>query len=555
MESTPINANPLRVAWSTVLSRLAKQTTIFFRGLIPFAFFQVASADQDANQILSSVYDFTPPQSFEQKILVDATWTKTRIDFAGYQRLGRTIRSEHCDENLSYYLSLLGGIAQADYNGASSALTLLPTIGALLGAPARELWILYKLVPLAGVLSMLLSFGGNIVPNEYNEYEREGYSYDGIISSTGTKRDGEATLAPIKEMDELTFAQCVKARADNPLGSSALTKAFIGMSTQLVWIALIIFACVYTGTGAIIVWWCKAQNWMLAWYFAVAISSLVANAALVPFSKQWTMRISKAPTIVEISEDAPAITPFNPRVSGNSNNNGDENSMDWNSTTEAGVEGDARTIPSQRTNTSLSQTSVIDEYKSYQPQTTRRKSIWLHNLAKHGYNTVGQVYMDPSQPWASSRHSFMVIISIPEITKTKAALRVVSKLASVAIFVTGTAAFASTTLIAISIATLDLALIISAAVLGRVAAIWMVAEMMKEKPVLHRIVQNELEAESFIREILNTRGLTVELLGHVFINGKCVKRYSHYFNLSTIFGILVGPYKMEKLLTGRYRQP
>ncbi|KAJ8127071.1 hypothetical protein O1611_g6566 [Lasiodiplodia mahajangana] len=552
MEPTSSNA-ALWVAWFTVLKRLKAQLTFYFRWLLPFAFFRVAAADNYTD----SSGTFKPPQSFDQDILTDARWTTTRINFAGYQQLGRNIRSGQCYENLSYYLSLLGGIAQADYNGASSALTLLPTIGALLGAPARELWILYKLVPLAGVLSMVLSFGGNIVPNEYNEYEREGYSYDGIISSTGTKRHGEATLMPIKKTDETTFAQCVSARADNPFGSSPLTKASIGMSVQLIWIGLIIFACIYTGTGAIIVWWCQAKSWMLAWYAGVAISSLVANAALVPFGKQWTMRVWKAPTTIEISNDAPTISSLaRPQGSPNSNGTDDEAPIDWNSATPAGLQGDARPFQFKHTESSLSHATVVDEYRTYQPEdNTRRKSVWLHNLKRHGYNTQGQVYMNPNEAWASSRHPFMVIISIPEVTKLKATVRVLSKLVSVAVFVTGTAAFASTTLIAISVATLDLVLIITAAVLGRVAAIWMVSEMMEEKPVLHRIVQNELEAESFIREVLNTPGLTVELLGHVFINGKCVKRFPRFFNLSTIFGILAGPYKIEKLLTRRNTQP
>lgn len=86
---------------------------------------------------------------------------------------------------------------------------------------------------------------------------------------------------------------------------------------------------------------------------------------------------------------------------------------------------------------------------------------------------------------------------------------------------------------------------------GRVAAIWMVSEMMKEKPVIHRVVHCESEAEKLIHEILNTPGLIVELLGHIFINGKRVQRYNRYFSWFNIFGVLVSPYNVQGLLSAR----
>lgn len=39
----------------------------------------------------------------------------------------------------------------------------------------------------------------------------------------------------------------------------------------------------------------------------VALSSLLENFAGVPFTKQWTMRVSKAPGTVDISDDAPIV--------------------------------------------------------------------------------------------------------------------------------------------------------------------------------------------------------------------------------------------------------
>ena len=90
---------------------------------------------------------------------------------------------ESCVGNLSVALADVGAAYSAGAQGASTLLSLMPTAGALIGAPAKELW-LYKLVPLAGVLSMVISLGGNIVPMEVNQYERvDAFNYQGFIAT------------------------------------------------------------------------------------------------------------------------------------------------------------------------------------------------------------------------------------------------------------------------------------------------------------------------------------------------------------------------------------
>ncbi|KAI1107939.1 hypothetical protein F4804DRAFT_5031 [Jackrogersella minutella] len=85
---------------------------------------------------------------------------------------------------------------------------------------------------------------------------------------------------------------------------------------------------------------------------------------------------------------------------------------------------------------------------------------------------------------------------------------------------------------------------------GRVASMWMVSEMMKEESVVHRVVRKEEEADEFMYEILNTEGLIFELFGHVFINRRGVKRYNRWLNWSNIFGIVVRPFNVKKLILG-----
>jgi hypothetical protein len=53
---------------------------------------------------------------------------------------------EYCVGNLSITLSGLGAAYQASASGATTLLTMLPTAGALIGAPSKELWVLYKLI-------------------------------------------------------------------------------------------------------------------------------------------------------------------------------------------------------------------------------------------------------------------------------------------------------------------------------------------------------------------------------------------------------------------------
>ena len=69
-----------------------------------------------------------------------------------------------CVGNLSVALRQVGAAYEASSNGSTALLTLLPTAGALIGAPTKELWVLWNLVPIAGIFSIALSLGGNIVP-------------------------------------------------------------------------------------------------------------------------------------------------------------------------------------------------------------------------------------------------------------------------------------------------------------------------------------------------------------------------------------------------------
>ena len=265
---------------------------------------------------------------------------------------------------------------------------------------------------------------------------------------------------------------------------------------------------------------------MWIWYLIVIASSILENYAGVPFSHQWTLRVSRAPK-VRISEDAPLVrqpqcTPVVRQL---------EDTL-------------SDTAPGKSKSTSIVQ--VFEEIPLVHRTPSGRSTEILDKL-EDGLNCRGQVVMDGSEPWSSSRVPFYVIISLEGISAPHALLRVFSKAITIGVFVTGTAMFASTQLIYLSMAVAVLCLVLAAGVFGRVIAMWIASEMMKTKPVLHRVVKSRGLAAEYIDRILAIDGLVVEVMGHVIVNGRCVQRYNQIFAKSSWLGLLAGPHDIGKL--------
>lgn len=192
---------------------------------------------------------------------------------------------------------------------------------------------------------------------------------------------------------------------------------------------------------------------MFFWYGCVAFASLLENFAGVPFTRQWKLRVSRAPK-VEISPDAPWSIPE--------------------------IEMRHRTDiqPSSSKGPSTSSEEVAfhpqqltprgSQYSAVSQQLFGRGEI-LRNLEK-GYNTFGRVLIKPDQPWSAANNAFYVIISVRGITTPHAFLRVLSKLVSIGAYTAGTGIFASSTLATIPVAVVVACLVLIAGVFGRVVA-------------------------------------------------------------------------------------
>ena len=73
-------------------------------------------------------------------------WHSSSLLYEEWADRGRRIRNagskEFCIGNLSVALDSLGAAYAAGSQGAGVLLTLIPTASVLIGAPAKELWVL-----------------------------------------------------------------------------------------------------------------------------------------------------------------------------------------------------------------------------------------------------------------------------------------------------------------------------------------------------------------------------------------------------------------------------
>jgi hypothetical protein len=148
--------------------------------------------------------------------------------------------------------------------------------------------------------------------------------------------------------------------------------------------------------------------------------------------------------------------------------------------------------------------------------------------------------------WSGS--CFYVVVSVEGVTGWHASLTAISKGCTISVFAFGTALFASSTLMSISAVLMVLAVTLSCGVMSRVVAMW-IASVMTEtsEPMLHQIVKNRDQASRYIEEILTKKGLLIEVMGHVIMNGQVIKRKSQWFSLARYIGLLAPPEPVYKL--------
>ncbi|KAL9010712.1 MAG: hypothetical protein Q9173_004382 [Seirophora scorigena] len=162
----------------------------------------------------------------------------------------------YCLGNLSIALHQLGTLNAAEYNGAAGALSLLPTAGALIGSPTIELWVVYKLMPLAGILSVFLSLGGTMIPTGAGAYDpKVSFTYGGMIATTQLNAQKKSQQEVHQPRTPEDFAEDVKLRSEDDRGGD-YRNVWLAIAIQVILIATILIALWFGQLGGVITWWC-----------------------------------------------------------------------------------------------------------------------------------------------------------------------------------------------------------------------------------------------------------------------------------------------------------
>lgn len=123
--------------------------------------------------------------------------------------------------------------------------------------------------------------------------------------------------------------------------------------------------------------------------------------------------------------------------------------------------------------------------------------------------------------------------------------RLLSKSVSICIFVTGTAIFASVTLLALPMAAMTLTLVLAAGVFSRAIASWMVSRVAETEPMIHVIAENDEDAHQVIARIFRLTAFQVEIRGHVFVQEKRVASRSPWY--VRLLGVMAEPFDLRNL--------
>ncbi len=75
----------------------------------------------------------------------------------------------------------------------------------------------------------------------------------------------------------------------------------------------------------------------------------------------------------------------------------------------------------------------------------------------------------------------------------------------------------------------------------------MASTMMREKPVLHRVVNDEVQAGAYLQAIFRHQDIAYEINRHIIIQGRCVKRLPPFLRWSSLFGVLAKPYNLADM--------
>ncbi|ERF76000.1 hypothetical protein EPUS_08254 [Endocarpon pusillum Z07020] len=419
-----------------------------------------------------------------------------RFDLPAWVTRGGCIRERghrECSRILEAILDSLAKIREAEYASAASVLSLLPTIGALFGPPTSEIWRLKSIVPFGGALAMSLSFGGALMPVNVEDYENavaKGNTAIGSIISLRRHPPGSQKDVPNIDERLQELSNKIRERIDRLESVRPPKKTLIlGLVVMFILFSMAQAAMAVVEQGGVINFLCSARYWMHMWYFLVTLAAFAEDRAHRPFNKTYKLYLSSLSYDVEILGGQPISDYFS--------------------------------------------TSTATENALKQLKTLRPASM----------NFFGSSLQTPA------RNSVIVMVSIVGQQKWEQIGKRLSRVFSVAVFVMGTAVFASATLLSLIMAVVVLTLTLAAGIFGRAIASWIVSNVAGTEPMIHIISGTKEEAYQAIAEILSLKSndgspFQVEINGQIFINERRVA--SRSWLKVALFGVLAEPYDIAK---------
>lgn len=416
-----------------------------------------------------------------------------------------------CYNELERVLSSLVKLREAEYASAASVLSLLPTIGALFGPPTNEIWRLKSIVPLGGALAMGISFGGALMPVHLKDYEKavskENTAIGSIVSLHKNPPGSQRVPTGLDERLR-DLGKKIRERIDRPESVRLPKRTLLfGLFGMFVLFALAQSAIAVVEQGGLVNFSCSARYWMHIWYFLgmccvwminiqqkklthqVTFTTFLEDRAHRPFKKTYKLYVSSLPYEVEILGGQPITDYF-------SNSAASENAL-----------------------------------KQMKTLTPASMNFYGSSLSTRARNSV------------------MVTVSIVGQQRWEPIWQRLSKGLSVAVFVTGTAYFASVVLLSLIMSVVVLTLTLAAGIFGRAIASWIVSHVARTEPMIHIISRTKEEAYQAIAEIISLKSndgspFQVEINGHILINERRVATRS--WLKVAIFGVLAEPYDIAR---------
>ncbi|KAI1845486.1 hypothetical protein JX266_008344 [Neoarthrinium moseri] len=398
---------------------------------------------------------------------------------------------EQCRSALEGILDNLDSFHNAEYSASATMLTLLPTIGSMLGAPSADTWLLLKLVPFAGVFGLLLSYGSPIRMGTGDTYQ------DSFTIVGKDQQDGEKDSLSGGDYKKDDLPERVSSAVQaNLMGN----KAKLPIS-QLAWSILVMFllfagamtSMVVVELATIYVTWCRMNWWFHLWYIALTIVAFAESYVNVPFRNYLT---------IYITEEAPTGLPEVPH------------SPLGNTMSAHSVKQTLTTLPKGKKYGSA----------SYFSRNNHSRTIALVISKTHGVN-------EPA--WAKN---------------LRQGVQLFFKIGTLTIFVFGTSVLAAVVLLALPMAQMVLTLVVGSGAVGQFLIQKMADTVKKTGSSIHVIADSDEEAGAIVMRLLDDqvngpKSFTMEVGDIVLARKAFVGRRSPWAR--RLLGLLAPPMKLD----------